>query len=174
MIENTIPVWYTKENAIAITGHRVVKDNFDYVVFHHFLVKVLEKGYNKFYIGMAVGFDTLVFKALLKLKEQYDIKLIACIPCKDQDKLFTPEQKKEYRRLIAKADFRVVFYENYTHTCMQERNEFMVDNCSHVLSYMYKNSGGTFNTCTYATKKGVPIYNVRYLFEEAPPRNKLD
>ena len=149
------------EKAVAFTGHRQVDKNFDYIWFENFLRKGIEKGYDHFFIGMALGFDTICFKTLEKLKKTYPhIKIVACIPCKEQDKKFTFEQKKVYKKMLDNADYRVLISENYTPYCMQERNAFMVDNSSLVIAYLQRNYGGTANTVNYAIKKGKRVYNI--------------
>jgi len=42
----------------------------------------------------------------------------------------------------------------------QKRNEFMVDNATHVLAYWDGTRGGTYNCVKYAEKKLVPIRNI--------------
>lgn len=147
--------------SVAFTGHRQVEFDFDYKKLELFLQDLIEKGYQNFYIGMAVGFDSICFKTLEKLKRSYQhINLIACIPCKDQDRNFSYSQKQDYRKMINNADYKVLISENYTPYCMQERNRFMVDNSSLVVAYMIRNQGGTYNTVKYAQLKDRKIINI--------------
>ena len=166
MIQNTIDCILEKSKSVAFTGHRVLKDNFDSKKLKKLLKKLIENGFNTFYVGMALGFDTECFKQLALLRKKHDIKIIACIPCLNQAERFSILQKKEYEKQVKSADYKVVLYSEYNDKCMQERNMFMVDNASQVISYMYKNSGGTYNTVKYANKIGVPVYNVNHIFEE--------
>ena len=146
--------------SVAFTGHRQVEFYFDYKKLELFLQDLIEKGYQNFYIGMAVGFDSICFKTLEKLKRSYQhINLIACIPCLEQDKKFSFRQKESYRKMLEKADFKVLISQSYTPFCMQERNMFMVDNCSLLVCYMTKNSGGTYNTVNYANRTGIEVIN---------------
>ena len=146
--------------SVAFTGHRQVEFDFDYKKLELFLQDLIEKGYQNFYIGMAVGFDSICFKTLEKLKRSYQhINLIACIPCLEQDKNFSFRQKESYRKMLEKADFKVLISQSYTPFCMQERNMFMVDNCSLLVCYMIKNSGGTYNTVNYANRTGIEVIN---------------
>ena len=166
MIQNTIDCVLEKSKSVAFTGHRVLKDNFDSKKLKNILQKLIENGFCNFYIGMALGFDTQCFKQLQLLRKKHNIKIIACIPCLNQAERFSVFQKKEYEKMVNSADYKVVLYSEYNDKCMQERNMFMVDNSSQVISYMYKNLGGTYNTVKYALKKGVPVYNVNHIFEE--------
>ena len=149
-----------RKKTICVSGHRYLGKDLDKKRVEGFLIKLIEKGFNTFLIGMALGFDTLCFQILERLKEKNDIKIIACVPCPEQPSKFNQKQKEEYFRLLSVADEKVVLNEEYTPYCMQKRNEFMVDNSFAVLCYLNRNSGGTFNTVSYAKKKNVFVINV--------------
>ena len=149
-----------RKKTICVSGHRCLGKDLDKKRVEGFLIKLIEKGFNTFLIGMALGFDTLCFQILERLKEKNDIKIIACVPCPEQPSKFNQKQKEEYFRLLSVADEKVVLNEEYTPYCMQKRNEFMVDNSFAVLCYLNRNSGGTFNTVSYAKKKNVFVINV--------------
>ena len=149
-----------REKTICISGHRYIGKDLKEERVEGFLRKLIEKGFKTFLIGMALGFDTLCFQILERLKEKNDIKIIACIPCPEQPSKFNKKQKEEYFRLLSIADEKVVLSQEYTPYCMQKRNQFMVDNSFAVLCYLNKNSGGTFNTVNYAKKQNVFVINV--------------
>jgi uncharacterized phage-like protein YoqJ len=106
---------------------------------------------------MAIGFDMECFKALLEFKKAIDIRIIACIPCLNQDERFSRSQKEEYNRLLALADDKIVISKEYTNTCMKKRNEFMVNYSSAIVAYLRKEKSGTSGTVNYAIKKGVSV-----------------
>ena len=141
----------------AVTGHRNLPINFNKTLLQERLIKIIEIGYDTFLIGMAVGFDTVCFQVLEKLREKYKIKLIACIPCKEQAQRFSKSQKEEYERMLVSADEKIYVSEEYSTTCMMKRNKFMVDRCSLLLYYLTRDFGGTKNTVDYAVKKGVCV-----------------
>lgn len=136
----------------SFTGHRIIKNNFDINEFDNLLDKVINDGYNTFLIGMAIGFDTLAFERLLTKKNK-NIKIIACIPCREQDKYFNKKEKEKYRYLLEKADEKIYFSEEFTDACMFIRNRYMVDNSSILIAYFYKKTGGTYYTVNYAEKQ---------------------
>ncbi len=155
-------LFINKARALAVTGHRVLLNNFDKESLREEFIKFIDKGFDTFLIGMALGFDTLCFQTLLSLKENYpNIKLIACIPCKTQAYKFTKNQREEYEKMLSSADEKVLISEEYTPTCMQKRNKYMVDNASVLLAYTYKDYGGAVNTVKYALKQNVPVYKVK-------------
>lgn len=141
----------------AVTGHRGLNNDFDSDKLVSVLKEVIADGYDCFLIGMALGFDTECFHALEKMRKTENIKLIACVPCEDQDKKFTEAQKKEYKRMISVADEVTILSRAYTGKCMLMRNKFMIDRCSALIAYLRRKTGGTFYTVNYAEKTGKRI-----------------
>ncbi|HBJ97737.1 MAG TPA: DUF1273 domain-containing protein [Clostridiales bacterium] len=145
--------------SVMVTGHRIVED-LDEKKLEEIFKLLIKKGYTRFYIGMALGFDTICFKILEKLRENNDITLIACIPCREQDKYFTDSQKEEYARMLKSANEKHLLSEKFTSYCMYRRNCYMVDHSAIVVAYLRKSFGGTFNTVKYAEKKCKKIINI--------------
>ena len=79
------------------------------------------------------------------------------MPCITQAEKFSMLQKLEYKRMLSVADEVIYVGKEYTNTCMQKRNMFMVDNCSLLFAYITRDYGGTANTIKYAQKQGVQI-----------------
>ena len=148
---------FEKEKTCAFTGHRKLGGDFDENKLLSVVTDLIERGYDTFLVGMAIGFDTACFKLLEFLRGKYKIRLIACIPCEHQDLKFNFKQKAEYRKMLASADERIYVSKEYTKTCMFKRNMFMVDNASVLIAYLTNDSGGTYNTVKYAERKGVNI-----------------
>lgn len=140
----------------CFTGHRVLKKDFNVENLEKVIEKVIKNGYKTFLVGMAVGFDTVVFETLLKYKKQ-NIDIIACVPCKNQNKYFTKKQNEKYNELLLSADKVVYISDEYYDGCMQKRNRYMVDNSSILIAYLYSNMGGTKYTVNYAEKNGKTI-----------------
>ena len=151
------------EKTCCFSGHRVLEGFCHHSEFKRALYTAFDRGCDTFLCGMALGFDSYVFDVLLdfKINSSYPVKIVACLPCKDQDKFFNDIQKKDYKRRLEKADKIIYVSErNYFNGCMQKRNRFMVDNSSFLICYLKKNEGGTFSTVDYARKKGLEIINV--------------
>ena len=149
-----------KEKTCSFTGHRILKKDFDHEEVEKVVLSLIEKGYDTFLIGMALGFDTECFKILLKLRKNADIRLIACVPCNMQSKFFNKKQREEYDRLIKKADLIINVSEDYYEGCMMVRNCFMVDNSSVLIAYLNYNRGGTYSTVKYAAENGREIIRI--------------
>ncbi len=148
-----------RANTVCVSGHRDIGKDLNVKKLTVIFENLISNGIDTFLIGMAVGFDTLCFQILEKLRRKNNIKIIACIPCPSQADKFNFEQKKEYARLVSIADQKIILSKEYTPSCMQKRNIFMVDNSACVICYLNKNRGGTYNTVSYAKKKGVPVIN---------------
>lgn len=144
-----------KAKTCAFTGHRKLQIDFEVKKLEEEVIKLIELGYENFLVGMALGFDTVCFNLLKKLKINYNIKIIACMPCLDQDKSFTFLQKQDYEKMVNSADYRILISEHYTKFCMHKRNRFMVDNCSRLIAYLREDKGGTASTVKYAESKNV-------------------
>lgn len=112
--------------------------------------------------GMALGFDQALAISVLQLqKEGHDIKLIAAIPCKDQEKSWSEDSQKLYKEILKRC-YKVKYVSDkpYTDTCMMARNRYMVDNSQVVIAMYTGKAGGTANTISYAESKGVKVINL--------------
>lgn len=108
--------------------------------------------------GMALGWDQAVANACDCLK----IPFIAAIPCPDQDKLWDLEDKIRYKFLLLSTWCirKIIVSPEYTKTCMQIRNIWMVDNSEEGISLWDGiKKGGTYNCLKYANKKKKVIKN---------------
>ena len=141
------------EKTCSFTGHRILEKSFNVNKLEEVINTLLIKGYNTFLIGMAKGFDSKCYEILLLKKENFNIKIIACVPCKEQDKYFTKAEKEEYKNFLKKADEVIYISEEYKNGCMQQRNRFMVDNSSLLIAYLKYPKGGTLYTVNYAKRK---------------------
>ena len=154
-----------KEKSCCFTGHRRIPALKLITLkkkLKNELITLIEDGYTDFIAGGAIGFDTLAAEAVLELKTDYPhIKLCLVLPCKEQDKYWTVQQKKVYARILSLADSHEYVSESYTRYCMFQRNRKMVDESSVVISFFDgKDKGGTAMTVKYANKKSLPIINL--------------
>lgn len=143
----------------ALTGHRNLNGELDFEILENALVNLIEtRGVSTFYNGMAVGFDLAAAKLILKLKKKYDIRLIACVPCRGQENAFSEGDKFDYYHVLERCDEVNVLSDYYYTGCMQARDRFMVDNSSIVLAFLRELKGGTYYTVSYAERTGKEIF----------------
>lgn len=139
------------EKTCAFTGHRQVGDDLDVGYFKKILTAFIDDGYSTFLSGMAAGFDIIAAELVVELKKTYpEIKLIACVPCEEQSKYFSPDEKQRYKRVLQNCDEVKVLSTHYYKGCMQMRDRYMVDNSSLLIAYKRENRGGTYYTLKYA------------------------
>lgn len=112
---------------------------------------------------MALGFDMVCAEMILDLKKQYpDIKIIGALPCKTQDMKWQEKDRKRYRNLLSKLDAIRCLYDEYIGVeCMLERNRYIVNSSTLMITLFNGLSGGTKSTIDYARKQGLEIVIIK-------------
>ena len=122
------------------------------------LLFCINHGFRHFISGGAIGVDTDFAFAVLELKNKYPIALEIAVPCPDQSKFWTKQEKADYDEILARADKVTLFSPYYTAYCMQKRNMYMVDKSDLVLAiWNGAEHGGTWNTIAYTRRVGKPL-----------------
>ena len=129
------------------------------------LDKIIEKLYQKgviFYgTGGSYGFDMLAERAVIRARNRHnEMKLILVLPCKEQDKYWTEDNKAAFAEIKNQADKIVYLSENYSKGCMHRRNRHLVDFSGYCIAYLSENSGGTAYTVDYARQNSLEIFNL--------------
>ena len=147
----------------AFTGHRKLEKDFSVTKLKREIKRLMEEGVEVFYCGMAQGFDLTAGELVLKSKKKFPkVKLIICIPCVNQEKYYTAEDKKRYAQICKKADEVEIISDTYYKGCMLERDRYMADRADVLLAYLKKETGGTAYTVNYFKKK-YPLKEVIFL-----------
>lgn len=155
-----------KRYTICFTGHRPKGLPWGYnekaqscLKFKQYMKKLLiqkiKEGYNYFIVGMALGIDMIVAEILLELKSKHDISIEGAIPCLNQEIKWSISQQEHYRNILSKCDKITYISKEYTLSCMQKRNEYMVDNSYLVIAVWNGTPSGTLNTINYAKTKNI-------------------
>lgn len=153
-----------RKRTACFTGHRKIPAQ-EIKNIEKQLDKMIKRLYKKgviFYgVGGSYGFDMLAEKAVIRARNKHkEIRLILVLPCKNQDKYWTQDNKKEFVEIKNMADKIVYTSENYTNGCMHKRNRHLVDFSGYCVAYLNKNSGGTAFTVDYARENGLEIVNL--------------
>lgn len=160
---------FDKSKTLCLTGHRPKGLPWGYnendakcILFKNsckkIFVSAIEFGITNFITGMAQGFDMLGTELLIELKKVYKhIKIVAVIPCKNQEIKWNETYKIRYRNILKHCDKQIILNETYTPTCMNDRNKFMVDNSAYCIACYNGKPSGTKNTILYAKKTGVKV-----------------
>jgi uncharacterized phage-like protein YoqJ len=107
--------------------------------------------------GMALGFDQWAAEICVEL----GVPFVAAVPFPGQPSQWPSESQAAYFSLLKYAErVHVVCDGPYSAEKMQQRNEWMVDNCHHVLAAWDKSPGGTANCVRYANSVAKPVTNL--------------
>lgn len=150
-----------KRKACCVSGHRNIPKDFDTAKLEDIFTRLYkEKGIETFLVGMAVGFDSVCFKVLQKLRKSLDIKIVGCLPCQNQSERFSLAQKIDYEEMIKGLDQKILVSQEYSKYCFLVRNRFMVDNSEYLVCYLRREKSGTFYTVNYAQKQNKNIIKI--------------
>ena len=158
-----------KHQTACITGHRPKSLPWGYdeekqncLLFKAKAKSMLEDAINygitTFLTGMAEGFDMIATELLLELKQIYNqIKIVAVIPCLNQEIKWKPHQQLRYHTIKAQCDDIIVLSPYYTANCMNIRNKFMVKHSCLCVACWNGLPSGTGNTIRFAKENGNKI-----------------
>lgn len=152
----------SKEKSVCFTGHRVVGKDFNLEKLRAYIQGTISvAGCDTFIVGGALGFDTIVAKEILTLKDEgQDVKLHVYVPCNNQSERWSISDKNTYNEILARADYAYMVDKPYYDGCMRERNYKMVDNASICICYYTGKTSGTSQTVNYAKRRNLQIFNV--------------
>lgn len=126
------------------------------------VINCIEKRFDTFLVGMALGFDTFAAETIISLKEEHDIKLIAVIPYEEYYNEFQGEDLDRYNNTIKNSDEIVTLSNRKSRRTYHVRNRYLVDNSSKLICYYDGRKGGTEYTYLYAVKNNLEIENIAY------------
>lgn len=147
----------------SFTGHRGVTDIHKTAErLRTAIMECYNSGVRFFYVGGAVGFDTIAAEAVLHFREQFpDTVLIVVVPFPEQDKFFNAESRKRYREILDKAEKVVTISNEFSKVAYLMRNDYMVSHSCRVIAYWDGVSGsGTSYTVREAKKRKRSVQNL--------------
>lgn len=156
-----------KAKACCFTGHRVIpKTEYNNIekTLKRLIAILVNRGIIYYYVGGALGFDTLVARTIISMKKYYnDIRLISVLPCKNQTKGWHKNDIDMYYYIIEHSDDIIYTAEYYSKDSMFKRNRYLVDNSNLCICYSTRNFGGTYYTINYAKSTGIKVINIANL-----------
>lgn len=115
-------------------------------------------GVSTFLTGMAEGFDMIAAEIIIELKKEFsNIKLIAIIPCLNQEKKWSINQQKRYWQILQNCDSKIVLKEKPSKECFNERNLYMVQHSDICIACWNGKPSGTGNTVKFAKACGCQV-----------------
>lgn len=172
---------------VCFTGHRPNKlpGGYDYnsdknkelsFVLENKILELLEKGYEHFICGGALGVDQIAFEVLCSLRDTgCNISIEIAIPFKNQTGNWMQSSKDLYNSQLTRADKLTFVDEIYNYNKnfeigvyhpakMEMRNRYMVDNSDIVIAVHDGTKGGTYNCISYAKKMNKEIILINEIF----------
>lgn len=150
---------------VCFTGHRpekLTRTEKDIVCdLEKEIRQAIADGLSVFITGMARGVDIWAAQIVLSLRNSgYDIKLICACPYDGFESGWSKDWQKQYKEILATADYVKYVCEGYSRSCFQIRNEWMVNHAARVIAVFNGEKSGTKNTIDYAAKVGVPVVRI--------------
>lgn len=161
-----------RQESCCFTGHRPTKLPWRYdendprctalkLRIRHAVEVAYEQGYRHFICGMAQGCDFYFCESVLEMRKKYpDITVEAALPCPTQADRWPEIQQERYRVLVSACDFETMVSSQYTSSCMQRRDRYMVDHSSLLIAAFDGSAGGTRYTVEYAMRRGIPVVDL--------------
>ena len=123
--------------------------------------QAIDAGYTTFITGMAYGVDIWAGEIVIALRRQNpSLHLIAAVPFPGFEVRWSAEWKREYTRLLGKADLVRFICPGYHAGAYQRRNEWMADHASRVIAVFDGQPSGTKNTVDYARLSRIPVFYI--------------
>ena len=153
-----------RDQTCCFIGHRILPANEATAILRKLdsiLLPLIERGVRVFWIGGALGFDTLVTEHLLTLKRQFP-QLVICLalPFDGYRNRWSEIQKSRATNIDTQADQIVYCSHTPSKGAFLQRNRYMVDKSRYCIAYCNRSTGGTAYTLRYAQRKGLIIQNL--------------
>ena len=153
-----------KSMTCSFTGHRQISAEARPSL-KALLDKAVEYAYSEgcrtFICGGALGFDTMAARAVISFRMKHsDVRLVLALPCLDQDAMWSEAQKNSYSFTLEAADEVIYVSEEYTKSCMAERNAYLANKCDILIAYSGRSNSGAAQTVRMAEKQNKRIYNL--------------
>lgn len=148
----------------SFTGHRQIKyehkKSLPNLLFRA-ISFAYSKGCRRFLTGGAVGFDTEAAREVIKFRISHpDVSLVLVLPYVNQSERWSDRQRDRYEYTLSEANEIIYVSEEYTDTCMKERNLRLAEEADVLIAYVARTKSGTGQTVRMAMAKGKEIYNL--------------
>ncbi len=148
----------------AFTGHRQIKNSHKNRIgelLSRAVAFAYSEGCRDFYAGGAIGFDTLAAREVIRFRISHpDVRLIMLLPCINQGAHWSSSQIGSYEYILSEADELKYISNEYTSTCMRERNAALADAADIMIAYVGRRGSGSSQTAGMAERMGKQVYNL--------------
>lgn len=148
----------------SFTGHRSVKATHKNRI-SSLIARAVEYAYKQgcrdFFSGGAIGFDTLAAREVVRFRMSHsDVRLVLVLPCVNQDERWSEGDRSNYEYILNVSDEVVYIADEYTDSCMRERNFRLASSADILIAYVSRSNSGAAQTVRMAEKMGKEIYNL--------------
>lgn len=148
----------------CFTGHRDLPEGAEEEIILRVskrLFPLFESGVRYYGVGGAMGFDTLVAKYLIMLrdKNRLPIKVISVLPFQGYMDRWPEAKRWETKETICRSDKVVYCAKHYSQDIYLIRDRHLVDDSGYCISYCTRTTGGTAFTVKYAKQQGLQVFN---------------
>lgn len=148
----------------AFTGHRQIEDGHKKNL-SQMLRRAIEfaysRGARRFLCGGAVGFDTEAAREVIKYRISHpDVQLVLVLPCVKQEQRWKSRAQETYYYTVSMANEVVFVSDEYTSTCMKERNLRLATEADILIAYVKRSNSGSAQTVRMAQSMNKEIYNI--------------
>lgn len=148
----------------SFTGHRKIEPRHAAGI-SNLLSRAINFAYSngcrRFLCGGALGFDTLAAREVIKYRITHpDVLLVLVLPCINQSERWPRAEREKYEYTLSVSDEIIYVSEEYTDTCIKERNRRLVDSADIVIAYLSNERSGTGQTVRMAKAAGKRVYNL--------------
>ena len=112
-----------------IGGKKLPKDRIKQIIIRldQEVDNLISQGVTKFISSGAIGFEQVAASLIVAKREMgYDVRLIFALPYKNQDELWSAEQKKLYRSLLSEADEIVYIADKCSKECIKSCFDYII------------------------------------------------
>ena len=120
--------------------------------------KLINEGYDEFWVGSQGNFDWLVHLVLKQIKQDFPHIRECIILASDPDKYSSTRLeslREQYDDIICPEEI----FEGPAKFAITRRNKYMVENCDAVICYIEYEKGGAYDTVKTANKLNKRIFN---------------
>ncbi len=150
--------------ACAFTGHRSITASHRAEIVPltaRAICYAYSEGCRDFYVGGAVGFDTVAAREVIRFRMSHpEVRLILILPCMNQDERWSSGQRSAYEHVLSSADEIAYIAESYYDGCMRERNLRLAELADIVIAYVGRRNSGSAQTVRMAERLGKRVYNI--------------
>lgn len=158
-----------RDISVSFSGHRNCTSSpwFSREVIDGAVEELYGRGFRRFLGGTAIGFDTEAAESVMRLRAKLaarglesGITLVSVLPYAAQGERFTAGQRRRLTAVLDASDEVVTLSPHYYPTCYLRRDDYLVEQCSHLLCFYDGSKSGTGYTVGRARSAGIPVTNL--------------